>query len=122
MATNKEHQSYNEESPIIGNVLDKFDQATYHFRLFVTKERVNSTLPSSNAFSSSAGVLPPSATVGVDEKIFLLAETGSTRISIDNVEIESIPVSSQKTKTSTFTSVNFDLYESGSVVFFDELA
>lgn len=121
MADSGESKPVNKASSIYDNILDQYDQTTYHFRFFMSEEMANPTIPPPGAFKSSGDNLPPSATIG-SSTIFLLAETGSSRVSIDDVNISSIPVSTNKTKTSVLTEVSFDINEPSSVTFFDDLS
>jgi len=106
------------------NILDTHDNATYHFRLFVTELRGRIKIPAAPSigqtkdYSTIHDVLSGSAN---KSDPILLAETGATAVSINDVEIEIIPVSNYVNKTSTATNISFSIAESNSATFLDDM-
>ena len=92
------------------NILDQHDNIAYHIRLYILKEKLNVTLPDYNAASATNG------------EYYILAETGASRVGINNLVIDQYPTTSVQTKTATATNMTFDIIEYGSVRFFDDLA
>jgi len=86
------------------NILDNYDSVTYHWKLFITTPA-----------ASSAG------------KIFdlesqtIIAESGVTDLTIDNVEIRSIVTPSVECGTGTSTSVKFQIKEPGGAGMIDRI-
>jgi len=108
------------------NALDFIDNPTYHFRLFLAKERGHVDFP---AIGDSENIVyVDEVKTKVDAKgtlkrtqLVLLAETGGTSISLDSVDIETIPSMSPQTKTGTATSVSFTIKEPNSATFLDDM-
>jgi len=98
------------------NILDQFDNVSYHFRLYMTREKSIVEIPNIAEFKADG------AAFAKNKDVFLLAECGSTRVAIDNVSITTIPVTTLRTKTGVATNISFELYEPNSVKFFDYLS
>ena len=103
------------------NILDEVDSPTYHFRLFMTKEAGKVTIPgyNINEYDDVADLTRDKR--GSGTKPILLAETGASRVAIDNVEIEVIPSHSRETKTAQSTKFSFQIVEPNSATFFDDM-
>lgn len=103
----------NTDTPgITANELDKFDNTTYHFRLYISRE-----MPTPTLLPNNKTVWPES-----NPQSILLAETASTRVAIDDVAITTLACASTETKTSVSKKIEFQLHEASSVKFFDNLA
>ena len=108
------------------NILDNYDVPTYKLKLFM---RTKSSLKTSSTESSStseddrkeqtpstskdSGIKLPNS-----EDIVILAETGSTDISIDNLNIKHVT----KNNSLVPTTYNFTITEPGSVTLLDRIA
>jgi hypothetical protein len=86
------------------NLLDNYDMYTYHFKLFITSLK-NST---------DGTVLSPKAQT-------ILAESGVTDITIDNVEFKGLPGPSIESGTGTLTELKFQIHEPGSASLLDKM-
>lgn len=86
------------------NILDNYDVYTYHFKLFIT----------SLANSTSGKVLDP-------ESQTIIAESGISDLTIDNVEFQGIAVPSLEAGTGTQTLLKFQLFEPGGAGLLDKL-
>jgi len=113
---------------IATNELDKFDNSTYHFRLFAGSQGGKITLPPTPGTPGSIGKtkfaheIPDNVGFGdYSSTPVLLAESGATRVSIDDVEITILPVTSSKNKTGVATNIEFTISEANSATFLDDM-
>lgn len=86
------------------NALDAFDVVTYHWKLFITDPDTAST-----------------GKVLQQDKQIIIAESGVTEMTIDNVEIRGITTPSTEGGTGTMTNVKFDITEPGGAGLVDKL-
>lgn len=86
------------------NILDNFDQYTYHWKLFIT----------SLEDASSGDVLLPS-------KQIIIAESGVSDLTIDKVEFHGIAVPSAEAGTGTQTLVKFEIVEPSGAGLLDKM-
>lgn len=86
------------------NVLDAFDVYTYHWKLFIT----------SLENSATGNVLTP-------ENQILIAESGVSDLTIDNVSMDGIAVPSVEAGTGTQTKVKFEIVEPSGAGLYDKL-
>ena len=113
--------------PISTNILDEIDSPTYHFRLFAFQEKGIVNIPDINDERSYVHMhtleeVEDGKVVGNPKQLpVLIAETGASRVGLDNIEINYIPAHSPQTGTGQATTFTFDIIEPGSVSFFDEL-
>ena len=86
------------------NALDQFDAVTYHFKLFITDPDTSAT-----------------GEVLQSDKQIIIAETGVTEMTIDNVEVSGITTPSTEGGTGTMTNVKFEILEPGGAGLVDKL-
>lgn len=86
------------------NVLDFFDSYTYHWKLFIT------SLPS----AYSGDVLR-------SENQTIIAESGVSDLTIDNVELQGITTPSIESGTGTQTTIKFEIFEPAGAGLLDKL-
>lgn len=86
------------------NILDNFDAITYHLKLFITSPEVSS---SGNIFD-------------VENQV-IIAETGITDLTIDNLEVKSITAPSVEAGTGTSTVIKFEIIEPSGANLIDNL-
>ena len=92
------------ESRIEENILDYYDAATYHFRLFLMGENTNRT----------GGNIPYEELEQVT-----LAESGSSTVGIDNVQIKTYGGMTKEAGSGVATAITFELKQAFSVTFLD---
>jgi len=86
------------------NILDNYDAVTYHFKLFIT-----------DPVSSSTG------DIFTIKNQTIIAETGITDLTIDNVEIRSLVTPSVESGTGVFTNIKFEITEPSGAGLIDKL-
>ena len=86
------------------NVLDQYDNVTYHWKLFITSLE-NAAI--GNIFARDVQTI--------------IAESGVTDVSIDRIELEGISVPSVLTGTGTQTTVKFEIEEPGGAGLIDKM-
>lgn len=86
------------------NILDNYDDVTYHFKLFIVDPETSS-----------------SGKVFTLEKQTIIAESGVTDLIIDKVEINTITTPSTETGTGTSTGVKFEITEPAGAGMIDKL-
>lgn len=86
------------------NVLDNYDVVTYHWKLFITTPEASST----------------GDILNVDKQI-IIAESGVSDLTIDNVVIESLTTPSVDSGTGTSTTVKFDITEPAGAGLIDKI-
>jgi hypothetical protein len=92
-------------SNIEDNILDHYDAVTYHFRLFLTGENSNKT---------GGGRIPYE-----DLDQVTLAETGTSTVGIDNVQIKTYGGMTKETGSGVATTITFELKQPFGVTFLD---
>lgn len=86
------------------NIMDNFDNVTYHFKLFITSPEVSST---GNVFN-------------IEDQV-IIAESGVTDLTIDNVEIKSVCAPSIEAGTGTATYFKFEIVEPSGAGMIDKI-
>jgi len=86
------------------NILDNYDAVTYHWKLFITTPAASS---SGNIFDLGSQTI--------------IAESGVTDLTIDNVEIRSLVTPSVECGTGTSTNVKFQVKEPGGASMIDRI-
>lgn len=86
------------------NVLDNFDQYTYHWKLFITSLE--------NSYNG--------AFLSLDNQT-IIAESAVTDLTIDKVEFEGIPVPSVTAGTGTMTTIKFEITEPSGAGLIDKM-
>lgn len=91
-------------NPFMPNVLDNYDAVTYHWKCFIV-----------DLETASSGLIMD------DAKQIIIAESGVTDISIEDVLIKSVATPSVDTGTGMSTIVTFTLLEPGGAGMYDKL-
>jgi len=88
----------------LANILDSYDVVTYHWKLFIVDPET----------SSSGAVFDTS-------KQIIIAESGITDLTIDNVRVETLTTPSVESGTGVMTDVKFEIVEPGGAGLIDKL-
>ena len=106
----------------VGNILDQYDSPVYNLKLYLKNNlnpRYNPQEPETNSNESDEATVsqtPPSETAGDPDEMIVLAQTGVTAATIDNLQIQHM-----QGNQVTPMRVTFTITEPGGVTFIDQM-